>query len=72
MTIPGWGQKVLLLAVIPVPLDMVDVVTNTGNHSHEEYKCILFHTEKREGVFLDPQIYGFTWCMYMLETTSWN
>ena len=49
MTIPGWGRKVLLLAIIPVPLDMVDVVTNTGNHSHEVYKCSLFHTETRGG-----------------------
>ena len=35
------------------------------------HKCILFHTETRGGgVFLDPQIYDFTWYMYILETTS--
>ena len=34
---PRMGQKVQLLTISPVPLDVVDVVTNTGNHSHEEY-----------------------------------
>ena len=31
------GRKLQLPAIIPVPLDMVDVVTNTSNHTHEEY-----------------------------------
>ena len=36
MTLPGEGRQVQLQqTIIPVPLDMVDVVINAGNHSHE-------------------------------------
>ena len=30
MTLPGWGQKVLLLAIIPVPLFLSRIIDTCG------------------------------------------